>query len=229
MKRILLVEDEENIRETLKLSLELEGYAVAACENGKIALQCFRSERFDLALLDVMMPEIDGYNLCKIIRLEDPHLPIIFLTAKSSSQDKVQGLKLGADDYISKPFNLEELLLRMGNLIKRAESNTPLPDLKSYVFGDNKVNFLTYEVETREGQKITLSKREALLLKLLIERKNEVVSRQEILETIWGYDVFPSTRTIDNYILQFRKYFEEDTKNSQHFHSIRGVGYKFTP
>jgi two-component system, OmpR family, alkaline phosphatase synthesis response regulator PhoP len=229
MKRILLAEDEESLRETLTLNLELEGYTVVACEDGKKALAVFRSERFDLAILDVMLPEIDGFSLCKIIRLEDARLPIIFLTAKNTGTDRVQGLKLGADDYIAKPFNLEELLLRINNLLKRAESNTPHPELKSYAFGGNKVNFDTYEVANYANVVTQLSKRETLLLKLLIERKNEVVSRQEILESVWGYDVFPSTRTIDNYILQFRKIFEPDPKESKYFHAIRGVGYKFTP
>lgn len=229
MKRILLAEDEESLREGLKLNLELEGYTVSAHENGKQALDAFRSGRFDLAILDVMMPEMDGFSLCKVIRLESPLFPVIFLTAKGSGQDRVQGLKLGADDYLSKPFNLEELLLRVSNLLKRAESSSGAPQLKSYAFGGNEVNFSTYEATCFDGKKVELSKREAFLLKLLVERKNEVVSRQEILETIWGYDVFPSTRTIDNYILQFRRYFEENSRNSQFFHSIRGVGYKFTP
>ena len=226
--RILLVEDEENILKTLKLNLELEGYHTIAVGDGKKALEEFKSKRFDLVVLDVMLPEMDGFNVCQTIRLENSHVPILFLTAKSSSFDKVQGLKIGADDYLTKPFNLEELLLRVQILLKRSAKNLPEEEIKSiYKFGENEVNFLTYNIIGVGGQKLTLSKRELLLLKLLIERKNKVVSREHILETVWGYDAYPSTRTIDNYILAFRKYFEHNPKEPRHFHSIRGVGYKF--
>ncbi len=225
MMRVLLVEDEENIRDVVKLNLELEGYEVVADANGKDALKHFHEQHFDLLILDVMLPEIDGFQICEQVRLTNMEVPIIFLTAKDTSMDRIAGLKKGADDYLTKPFNLEELLLRVGNLIKRtskAPDNTP----EVYQFGNNEVNFVTYEAKGNPGT-FTLTKKEAMLLKLLIDRKNEVVSRQQILQSVWGYDVYPSTRTIDNFILSFRKYFEDDPKNPRYFLSIRGVGYKF--
>ncbi len=225
MVRILLVEDEESLRESLKLNLELEDYEVVATDNGKDAIKYFHEQHFDLAILDVMLPEVDGFQICEQIRLTNMDMPVIFLTAKDAATDRIAGLKRGADDYITKPFNLEELLLRVSNLIRRtskAPDNTP----EVYEFGGNRVNFVTYEAQAK-GKTFSLTKKEAMLLKLLIDRRNEVVSRQQILQSVWGYDVYPSTRTIDNFILSFRKYFEEDPKNPQYFLSIRGVGYKF--
>lgn len=224
--RILLVEDEEHLRALVKLNLVMEGYEVVEADRGKQALHFFQHQHFDLILLDVMLPEIDGFQICEQIRLTNQDVPIIMLTAKDGAVDRVQGLKRGADDYLTKPFNLEELLLRVQNLIKRtskAPSNMP----EVYSFGNNKINFATYEAEGNPGT-FQLTKKEAMLLKLLIDRKDEVVSRQQILQSVWGYDVYPSTRTIDNFILSFRKYFEEDPKNPTYFLSIRGVGYKFT-
>jgi two-component system alkaline phosphatase synthesis response regulator PhoP len=225
MMRILLVEDEESLREAIKLNLELENYEVVSTGSGKEALKLFHEQHFDLLLLDVMLPEIDGFQICEQVRLTNMKVPIIFLTAKDTAMDRITGLKKGADDYLTKPFVLEELLLRVQNLLKRT-SNEPENKLETYTFGDNKVNFVTYEAKGNPGQ-FTLTKKEAMLLKLLIDRKNEVVSRQQILQSVWGYDVYPSTRTIDNFILSFRKYFEEDPKNPVHFLSVRGVGYKF--
>jgi two-component system alkaline phosphatase synthesis response regulator PhoP len=228
--RILLVEDEEHLNEAIKLNLELEGYVVSAVNDGRKAIDAFRQERFDLMVLDVMLPEMDGFRVCEIIRLENSEMPILFLTAKNSSEDKINGLKKGADDYLVKPFNLEELLLRIRNLLRRTDRRrSSEKEYTFYEFGNNRVNFTTYEAHCTNGTIIQLTKKEILLLKLLIERKNEVVSRELILETVWGYDVYPSTRTIDNFILTFRKYFEENPKESRHFHSIRGIGYKFTP
>lgn len=225
MMRILLVEDEENIREVVKLNLEMEDYEVVATDNGRDALKYFHEQHFDLLILDVMLPEIDGYQICEQVRLTNMEVPIIFLTAKDASTDRIMGLKKGADDYLTKPFVLEELLLRVQNLIKRT-SKSPENTPEIYSFGHNKVNFATYQAEGNPGN-FNLTKKEAMLLKLLIDRKNEVVSRQQILQSVWGYDVYPSTRTIDNFILSFRKYFERDPKNPEFFLSVRGVGYKF--
>lgn len=225
--RILLVEDEDNIRENLKLNLELEDYEVVAVADGSKAIKTFGEQRFNLVILDIMLPEMDGFDVCEKIRLEDMETPILFLTAKDTSQDKIRGLKTGADDYITKPFNLEELLLRVRNLLKRAAKSHADESFNEYAFGGNKINFITYEAIGVDGP-VKLTNKELKLLKLLIDRRNEVVSRQYILQTVWGYDVYPSTRTIDNFILAFRKYFEKDPKNPVYFHSIRGVGYKFT-
>jgi two-component system, OmpR family, alkaline phosphatase synthesis response regulator PhoP len=227
-QRILLVEDEATIRSTVKLNLELEGYDVTEARDGKEGYDYFQSAYFDLIITDVMMPEMDGYILCQKIRLANHQIPIIILTAKGASDERVHGLKLGADDYLAKPFNLEELLLRVSKLIKRnAQQPLARQQAQTYTIGGCIVNFLSFQITMVEGTSATLSKREIQLLKLLIERKNEVVSREEILRTVWEYDVYPSTRTIDNYIVSFRKYFEQNPKAPQHFFSIRGVGYKF--
>jgi two-component system alkaline phosphatase synthesis response regulator PhoP len=223
--RIFLVEDEVSIRDALKLNLELEGYEVIATGEGKQVLRMFKEQHFDIVLLDIMLPEVSGLELCEQIRLVNMDIPIIFLTAKDTTADKVAGLKRGADDYIVKPFNLEELLLRIQILLKRSQSQTST-SLESFSFGPNSANFKTYEAVGNDGP-FKLTKKEAMLLKLLIERRGEVVSRQQILQSVWGYDVYPSTRTIDNFILSFRKYFESDPKSPAFFHSVRGVGYKF--
>ncbi len=225
--RILLVEDEKSLREGIKMNLELEGYEVVEVDNGVEAVQTFSSQRFNVVLLDVMLPEMDGFEVCEKIRLENTTTPILFLTAKDSFPDKITGLKKGADDYLTKPFNLEELLLRVKILVRHSlQVGGQQEELQSYRFGNNEVNFVTYKA--RAGDKeITLTRKEVMLLKLLIERKGQVVSRQQILQYVWGYDVYPSTRTIDNFILSFRKYFESDPRKPVHFHSVRGVGYRF--
>jgi two-component system alkaline phosphatase synthesis response regulator PhoP len=226
--RILLVEDEEHLLEALKLNLELEGYHVTTSMDGKKALKLFKEERLNLVILDVMLPEIDGFKVAETIRLENSEVPILFLTAKNTSEDRVAGLKRGADDYLTKPFNLEELILRVGILVKRSLKGDDHKQLNSYKIGDKLINFNNYELVDDAGNVTSLTKKETMLLKLLIERKGEAVARETILETVWNYDVYPSTRTIDNFILSFRKYFENDSKNPKYFHSIRGVGYKYT-
>lgn len=225
---ILLVEDEENLHEALKMNLELEGYAVTSAFDGFSAMKAVQSEYFDLIILDVMIPELDGFGVTQNIRLTNTEVPILILSAKDSSSDRVLGLKKGADDYLTKPFNLEELLLRVQKLIQK---NKKLQDKSSvgdvYQFGGHTVDFKAQEATTSLGEKIQLSKKEAMLLKLLIENKNEVVPREKILQSVWGYNVYPTTRTIDNFILNFRKYFEQDSRNPKYFHSVRGVGYKY--
>lgn len=223
-----MVEDEQSLLETIKLNLELEGYKVQSASDGKKALKAYKQERFDLIILDVMLPEMDGFTVCEAIRLDNQQVPILFLTAKHSSADRINGLKIGGDDYLTKPFNLEELLLRVQILLKRSNITVDnKQSLNNFNFDDFSINFTEMTVQTPEGKTINLTKKENALLKLLIERKNEVVSREHILETVWGYDIYPSTRTIDNFIVSFRKYFESDPSNPKHFHSVRGVGYKF--
>jgi len=225
---ILLAEDEENLHEALKLNLELEGYEVTGVYDGAEALKAVQLEYFNLIILDVMLPEIDGFTVCETIRLQNPDIPILILSAKSSSADRILGLKKGADDYLTKPFNLEELILRVNNLVKRGLKGDDLKEFNSYKIGDKTIHFNSFELVNGDGSVTPLTKKETMLLKLLIERRNDAVSREQILETVWNYDVYPSTRTIDNFILTFRKYFEPDPKNPVYFHSIRGVGYKFT-
>ncbi|MCB9245917.1 MAG: response regulator transcription factor [Flavobacteriales bacterium] len=223
--RILLVEDEKHLAETIKLNLEIEGYHPIVANDGLSAITKFKEQRFDMVILDIMIPNIDGIAVCENIRLHDGTVPIMFLSARNTAEDRILGLKKGGDDYLTKPFNLEELMLRIRKLLDRNQDNAST-SITQYRFGDNYVNFVSYEAEGVNG-KFSLTKKEALLLKLLIENKNEVVSREKILQTVWGYSVYPSTRTIDNFILAFRKYFEPDAKNPIYFKSLRGVGYKF--
>ncbi|OQP50705.1 DNA-binding response regulator [Niastella yeongjuensis] len=226
---ILLVEDEENLHEALKLNLELEQYEITSAYTGSEALQKIQSEYFDLIILDVMLPDVDGISITETVRVQNNHVPILILSAKNTSSDRVLGLKKGADDYLTKPFNLEELLLRVQKLIdknKKMQDKDTVGD--TYQFGGHTIDFNAQEALTKEGQRIQLSKKEAMLLKLLFENKNDVVPREKILQTVWGYNVYPTTRTIDNFILNFRKYFESDSRNPRYFHSVRGVGYKYT-
>lgn len=225
---ILLVEDEEHLQDALKLNFEMEGYEVTSAYDGAAALEAIHNEYFDLIILDVMLPEIDGISVCENIRLSNTEIPILILSAKNNSVDRVLGLKKGADDYLTKPFDLEELLIRVRKLISKSKKISKEPVAEEYIFGENNINFKSLECTTVEGDKIALTKKEAMLLKLLIENKNEVVTREKILQAVWGYNVYPTTRTIDNFILSFRKYFEKDSRNPQYFHSVRGLGYKFT-
>jgi two-component system alkaline phosphatase synthesis response regulator PhoP len=225
---ILLVEDEEHLHEALKLNLEMEGYEVDSAYDGGEALKLIQSAHYDLMILDIMLPSLDGFSITERMRLNNNQTPILILSAKNTSANRVQGLKLGADDYLTKPFNLEELLLRVAKLIqKQAQQAKTTPQIDQYQFKGHLIDFNASEVLLASGQKITLTKRELLLLKLLIEQKNTVVTREKILQLVWGYQVFPNTRTIDNFILNFRKYFEIDPKHPKHFISMRGVGYKF--
>jgi len=226
---ILLVEDEENLHEALKLNLEMEGYEVSSAFNGTEALKKVANEYFDLIVLDIMLPEVDGIAVTESIRVNNNEVPILILSAKNSSNDRVLGLKKGADDYLTKPFNLEELLLRVEKLIEKNKKMLEKETVgDNYEFGDNKIDFKAQDAISWNGQHIELSKKEAMLLKLLIENKGDVVTREKILQVVWGYNVYPTTRTIDNFILSFRKYFEADSRNPRYFHSVRGVGYKYT-
>lgn len=216
------------MHETLKLNLEMEGYSITSAYNGAEGLKAVQNEYFDLIIMDIMLPEIDGITVTENIRLQHNDVPILILSARGTGSDKVLGLKKGADDYLTKPFNLEELLLRVEKLIRK---NKQLHDKETvaevYQFGRNKIDFKAQQATTWDGKEVELSKKEAMLLKLLLENKNEVVTREKILQMVWGYNVYPTTRTIDNFILNFRKYFEEDSRNPRHFHSVRGVGYKY--
>ncbi len=228
MKRILLVEDEENLQHALKLNLEMEQYQVRAVGDGSSAVKIFREEKFDLVILDIMLPEMDGLMVCENIRLHNSTVPVLFLSAKNTPADRINGLRKGADDYLTKPFDLEELLLRVKKLIEKNERilNNDKATSSIFNFGNNFINFESYEANGVTG-KIALTKKEILLMKLLIDNKNQVVSREHILKVVWDYTVIPNTRTIDNFVLNLRKYFEVDAKNPQYIQSVRGVGYKF--
>ena len=225
---ILLVEDEQHLHEALKLNLTLEGSEVSSAYDGPKALQLIQGASFDLIILDIMLPGIDGFSIIENVRIHNNNTPILILSAKNSSANRVQGLKIGADDYMTKPFNLEELLLRVSKLIQKSGVNSAVPNnLEQYSFMGNTVHFTLLEATLYNGEKIKLTKKEAMLLRLLIENKHTIITRERILQSVWGYNVFPNTRTIDNFILNFRKYFELDPKSPLHFISIRGVGYKF--
>lgn len=224
MQKICLIEDEKSLSEMIRLNLELDGFQVDIYDNGKIAKnEIDKIVNYDLVILDVMLPQVSGLEICSEIR-KISRVPVLFLSAKGTTSDRIAGLKLGGNDYLPKPFDLEELLLRVQILLQKNEI-TPIDSL---TIGTKTVNFVTYEITNSSNAEIEiLSKKEIELLKLFSEKTGIVVSRDEILDKIWP-DQFPTSRTIDNYILAFRKIFENDPKNPIHFHSIRGVGYKFT-
>ncbi len=228
MKRICVIEDELSLSELIKMNLELEGYAVEVIVHGSEAyLRAFEMSKFDLVVLDVMLPEVSGLTICKEIR-KYSRVPVLFLSAKGTTQDRILGLKLGANDYLPKPFDLEELLLKVQILVTGVDEEIEIP-VSTMTIGNSHVNFFTFEVMNVQTKSIsTLTKREIELLVFFNKKVGLVVSREEILDALWGNDQFPTSRTIDNYILGFRKLFEIDPKNPQFFHSIRGVGYKFT-
>lgn len=222
---VLLVEDERSLHEAIKLNLELEGFKVISAFNGTQAIDLHKGTKIDIILLDVMMPNMNGFDVCEQIRLSDQKTPILFLTARDGAEDRIKGLTLGADDYITKPFNTKELILRIKNILRRSTpANTS--SWKEYTIDDNIIDLDSFTVRMSDGSTVQLSEKQAKLLKLLIDNKENVVSRKEILQKIWEYDKIPNTRTIDNVILSFRKIFDSD--KSSHFQSVRGVGYKFT-
>ncbi|MBI1222758.1 MAG: response regulator [Bacteroidetes bacterium] len=231
--RILLMEDKAEFRATLAMNLQLEGYVVKEASDGREALEIFDSEHFDLCILDVMVPEISGHQVCERIRLKEEKLPIIFLSAMTMTQDRINGLKCGADDYVVKPFHLEELLLKVERHLRKGiwmenPQSSYSSDEKQFFFGENEVNFDTYEGQGAQGT-FTLTKKEADLLKLFFDHPNEILSRERILHTVWGYNVYPHSRSVDNFVLFLRQKFEHDTKNPLFFRSVRGAGYRFTP
>lgn len=225
MYRICLVEDELSLRDMIALNLQLEGYSISVYVDGAQAQEAFNGPiHYDLIILDVMLPHVSGFDLCKTIRIQSS-VPVLFLSAKGTTADRVAGLKLGANDYLVKPFDLEELLLKVKILLKGA--NQPHSELANRI-GNKLIDFTTFEVRTIDNELLhTFTKREAQLLELFIEKEGKVISRNEILDRLWGAEQIPTSRTIDNYILNFRKLFETDAKNPKLFQSIRGVGYKF--
>jgi len=227
-KHILIVDDEEHLADALAHNLQFEGFSTTIAYDGEEGLQLARRVQFDLVILDIMMPKLDGLEVCKRLRATGSRVPILFLTAKSADADRLLGLKVGADDYVAKPFLLEELILRIHGIFRRQEWYSSAPEEQEvFRFGDNEVNFLTYEATTGD-RSIQLTEKECMLIKLLVERRNQVVSREEILERVWGYRFTTSSRTIDNFIVRLRRYFEKDPKNPQYIFSVRGVGYRFT-
>lgn len=223
--KLLVVEDETHLLDLLLLNLESEGYECVPAKNGKTAFDMLQQQKFDLVLLDVMLPGMNGFEIMDQLPAKNMDTPVIFLTARSDDKDKIGGLRKGAVDYIGKPFNLEELLLRINIHLKPQKKNTAG---KSIVIGDYEVNPETFDVLHKGLKTAEIGKKEMLLLQLLVEQAGKVVSRETILSRIWGNEVETTTRTIDNYILTLRKLFNDDPKNPRYFHSIRGIGYKLT-
>ena len=228
MIKICVVEDERSLSDMIRMNLEMEGYTVEIFNDGQAAFDKAQEiGQFNLVLLDVMLPKVSGLDICDEIR-KTSKIPILFLSAKGTTSDKIAGLKKGGNDYLSKPFDLEELLLRVQILLQTASPLNATTET-ALIIGNKTVDYTNFEVEDKNtGETLRLSKREIDLLQFFAENEGRVVSRDEILDKIWGKEQFPTTRTIDNYILSFRKLFEEDPKNPHYFHSIRSVGYKFT-
>jgi len=234
-KRILIIEDEPHIAEGLKLNLSLEGYEAEIAGDGGSAIRKWKSWRPDLIVLDIMLPVIDGLSVLRSIRLEDDRLPVLILSAKSNIEDKIKGLSYGVDDYLAKPFHLEEFLLRVGRLLTRAswssekrkeEYISASESNQIVIFGSNRVDFETSVAHCKCGE-IHLTEQEVKLLKLFISNRGKPLSRSRLLEIGWGYTGETATRTVDNFIVRFRKYFEDDPKNPVYFKSLRSVGYVF--
>ena len=234
-KRILVIEDDEHIAEGLKLNLSLQGYDVKIAMDGVSGLRQWKRWMPDLIVLDIMLPGIDGLSVLQNIRLEDEQISILILSAKGAPDDRIKGLSYGVDDYLSKPFNLEEFLLRIERLLVRASWHRGGEDIskadfsistQTYTFGGNRIDFETSTAYCKCG-KVNLTEQEVKLLKLFIINKGKPLSRGRLLETGWGYARGTSTRTVDNFIVRFRKYFEDNPKKPVHFKSLRSVGYIF--
>jgi DNA-binding response OmpR family regulator len=232
-KRILIIEDEAHIAEGLELNLVLQGHEVVCAADGPTGLQQWKTFKPHLIVLDIMLPGIDGLSILQSIRLEDERLPILILSAKAASDDIIKGLSYGVDDYLAKPFHLEEFLLRTSRLLKRSDWNTE-DDLAGdlveapYRFGENRIDFVTHSARCRAGE-ISLTDQELRLLRLFITHAGRPLSRAKLLEVGWGYTRDVSSRTVDNFIVRLRKYFEDNPKKPRYFRSIRSVGYMFTP
>lgn len=228
--RILVVEDDEPLADGIAENLAAEGYRPEVVHDGAAGLEQILTGGFDLVLLDVMLPEMDGFEVCRRARERGSLVPVLFLTAKGGIDDRIRGLESGGDDYMEKPFHLRELLLRAQVILRRWDwyQGDSAAD-RVIRFGDNEFDPRTFEGRSWDGATHSLTQKEALILRALDEHAGAVVSREDLLEKVWGYDVYPSTRTIDNFIVRLRKRFEPDPEHPRFFHTVRGVGYRFTP
>jgi DNA-binding response OmpR family regulator len=225
MKLILVIEDDVIILKGLVTNLRFEGYDVIKSENGKEGLELALEHSLDLLLLDIMLPGMSGYEVCRKVKQHKPELPVIMISARGEEVDKISGLDIGADDYITKPFSIPELMARIRSVFRRLEPHTP--DMEIYTFGNVKIDFKKFKTLVN-GKEVRLRTKEYAILKYLISHEGEVINRYQLLEDVWGYTVMPTTRTVDNYILDIRRKIEEDSTKPQHIVSIRGAGYKFT-
>lgn len=226
--RILIVEDEPAMQIGLRDNLEFEGYAVDLAADGDEGLRLLLSASYDLALLDVMLPKRSGFDVCKAARQEGISTPIIMLTAKGQELDKVLGLELGADDYVTKPFSLRELLARIKAVLRRGAEPAPTSEPGTVDIGELAVDFRTHTV-TRHGIDVAMTHLELEVLRYLATHPHAVVSRDELLAEVWGYDDQPTTRTVDNFILKLRQKLEPDPSRPRYLLTVHGVGYKFVP
>ena len=223
---ILLVEDEIHLARGICFNLEQDGYRVSHVESGEEALERMHYDRFALVILDIMLPGIDGFEVCEKTRSLDSRVPILILTARAAEGDRVTGLEKGADDYLVKPFSLSEFLLRVRGMLRRSAWYRPEPVEEGYRFGDNEVFLLSYRARTAQGE-IDLTDLEVKMLALFFQKEGETVTRKVLLERVWGYSSDTETRTLDNFIVRLRKYFEPDPANPVYFQTVRGVGYRF--
>lgn len=226
MKTILVIEDDASILRGLEDNLKFEGYNVISATEGHVGLQLALKKTPDLILLDIMLPGLSGYDICRKLKEQKPHLPIIMLTARGQEMDKIAGLDLGADDYVTKPFSVPELMARVRAVLRRYDKEESEVDV--YTFGNVTLDFTKYEA-TVDDREVKLSAREFAIMKYLIERAGEVVHRHKLLDEVWGYEAFPTTRTVDNQILSLRKKLEAVPAIPRHILSVRSVGYKFVP
>jgi two-component system alkaline phosphatase synthesis response regulator PhoP len=225
MKRVLLVEDEPGLLLTLTDRLSNEGYVVETASDGETGLHRAAGESFDLIILDVMLPRLNGFDVCRDLRQRGVSTPIIMLTARGQVVDKVIGLKLGADDYLTKPFEMIELLARIESLLRRAPV-IAAPPSETYQFGAVRVDFRRAEVE-RDSRQLDLSAREFQLLRYFIEHRGSTLSRDELLNEVWGYNAMPSTRTVDVHVAWLRQKLEPNPRHPQYILTVHGLGYKF--
>lgn len=228
-RKILLVEDEQHLAKGLKYNLEKEGYEVTLADNGLSALEYVEQGTFDIMILDLMLPKLGGIEVAKKIRKTDTRFPILMLTAKSREEDRELGLEVGADDYLTKPFHLPELLLRVKGIFRRLDwYKEPVSDQEIFRFGDMWINFSTGKSKGCQGE-FYLTTKEAMVMKLLVSKKGTVVKREELLERVWGYNPDTETRTVDNFIARLRKYFEKKPQKPAHIITVREKGYQFNP
>jgi DNA-binding response OmpR family regulator len=225
--RLLLVEDEDHIAQGLIYNLEEEGYEVIHAATGEQALENLRKQAFSLVILDLMLPDMSGLDICQKIRSQDPKLPVLILTALSGESNRIDGLLKGADDYLTKPFSLAEFLLRIRGMLKRSEWYRPHGGEESlYLFGENRVDLKEGKALTPEDE-IILTDLEVRILQLFFEREGEILRRSELLASVWHVSPETETRTLDNFIARLRKYFEKNPSEPKHFLTIRGKGYRF--
>ena len=227
---VLVVEDDANLAAGVMENLRAEGYEVSLAGDGEQALTWLAAHGCALVVLDVMLPGADGLTVCRTLRARGNTTPVLFLTARGDPADRVRGLEAGGDDYLAKPFHQQEFLLRVRAILRRWDwyrSASATADTAVLRFGGNEVDFRVFRARAWTGETQELTEKEAMILKVLAEHTGQIVSREDLLERVWGYDVFPSTRTVDNFILRLRKRFEKDPANPRHFLTVWGVGYRF--